>query len=382
MRARPRRTALFAVAMLLALVPISVGCGSPSPDTTDSPSPARSSIPTSSGAPTTMSPPDAAPLRPSGAPSELARGLEAPWGLAFGDGFTLIGERDTGRILRLSADGGLTELIRVDDVVHGGEGGLLGLTLDGTGRLYAYSTGPQGNRVQRFPLDASGTTPGAPETLIGGLPSARNHNGGQLAIGPDGMLYVSVGDAGDRAAAQDPASQAGKILRLTLDGGLPSDNPFPGSAVFSLGHRNVQGIAWAADGRMFASEFGQDTWDELNEVIPGGNYGWPEAEGMSGVDGFIDPIAQWAPSDASPSGIAVAGGSLILANLRGSSLRAVPIADPGAERVYLDGALGRIRTALLAPDGTLWILTNNTDGRGSPAEGDDRLLSIPLSPTP
>jgi glucose/arabinose dehydrogenase len=161
---------------------------------------------------------------------------------------------------------------------------------------------------------------------------------------------------------------------------VPPDNPFPDSFVYSLGHRNVQGLAWAADGTMFASEFGQDTWDELNVIVSGGNYGWPDVEGIADVDGYIDPVQQWATDDASPSGIAVAGGTVYVANLRGQRLRAIPAADPadiaGTTEHFSD--FGRLRAVTVAPDGTLWFLTNNTDGRGNPRSGDDRIVSVTL----
>ncbi|GAA5149544.1 PQQ-dependent sugar dehydrogenase [Microbacterium pseudoresistens] len=355
---------------ILALSSCAVGDGDPTP-----------SAPPPSSAPATPSPtatpePTAAPaLWPSGEVGVAAGALQSPWGLVVTDDVTLIGERDTGRILRLDPDGALTQIAMLDDVVHGGEGGLLGLALDDENRLYVASTGSDGNRVQRFALADDAGSLRESETVIAGLPSARNHNGGQVAFGPDGRLYVTVGDAGEPEAAQDAGSLAGKILRLNPDGTIPDDNPFPGSPVFSLGHRNVQGLAWTDDERMFASEFGQDTWDELNEIVPGGNYGWPAVEGTAGHPAYIDPVLQWPTSEASPSGLAVIGGSLVLANLRGQSLRVVPIADPQGQQVFFSGVYGRLRAVAVAPDGTLRILTNNTDGRGDPRPGDDLLLS-------
>lgn len=159
---------------------------------------------------------------------------------------------------------------------------------------------------------------------------------------------------------------------------MPADNPFPGSLTYSYGHRNVQGLAWTPDGRLFASEFGQNTWDELNEIVPGGNYGWPLAEGIAHRSGLRDPVQQWVPSEASPSGLAFLDGAFYLANLKGQSLRRVPLADPGRSEVLLRGDLGRLRTVVPAPDGSLWIVTNNTDGRGSPRAGDDRVVRLPL----
>lgn len=294
----------------------------------------------------------------------------------------LISERDSGRVRELTADGELRDVATVAGIAHGGEGGLLGLAFDGDAGLYVYSTASDGNRVQRSAIDG---VPGElrlrePRTVIDGLPRAGNHNGGRIAFGPDGMLYVAVGDAGDPDAAQDRGALNGKILRLEPDGGIPADNPIAGSPVYSLGHRNVQGLAWAPDGRLFASEFGQQTWDELNEIVPGGNYGWPVVEGEGGrSQGFVDPLQSWATRDASPSGIAVIGDRILIANLRGEVLRTVPLDDLTASRELFAQSFGRLRDVLTGPDGTVWILTNNTDGRGTPREGDDRIIAVPLS---
>ena len=192
------------------------------------------------------------------------------------------------------------------------------------------------------------------------------------------MLYVATGDAAESGRAQDRGSLSGKILRMTPDGDVPPDNPFEDSLVYSYGHRNVQGLAWAADGTMFATEFGQNTWDELNIIEPGRNYGWPEAEGESDDDDFTDPVQQWRTSDASPSGLTAAQGTLFIANLRGQVVRAVPVEDPSTSTEYYAGDYGRIRYVTVSPDGDLWILTNNTDGRGDPQRGDDRILSVSL----
>lgn len=323
------------------------------------------------------------PVAPSGDPVDVTTGLEAPWSVAFVGETALVSERDSGRILELADDGSTREVTTVEGVVTGGEGGLLGLTVDDE-RLYVYSTGSDGNRIERYSLTGE---PGAlgvddPETILDGIPSARTHNGGRLAIGPDGLLYASVGDAGNRDAPQDPDALGGKILRMTLDGGVPDDNPIEGSLVYSLGHRNVQGLAWAEDGTMFATEFGQDTWDELNLITPGANYGWPVVEGVVGRAEFTDPLQQWNPDDASPSGLAVVGGTLFVANLRGEVLRSVPLADTTSSTDYLSGEFGRLRDVVEAPDGSLWVVTNNTDGRGEPTDGDDRILRLPLSPAP
>lgn len=313
----------------------------------------------------------------SDAPRVVATDLDAPWSVAFAEETPLVSERDSGRILELSDDGTSREVGVVDDVVAGGEGGLLGLAVDDA-VLFAYSTGPAGNRIQRFDLTGSPGSYeiGAPRTILDGVPAARTHNGGRMAIGPDGMLYATVGDAGQREAAQDPDSLSGKILRMTLDGDAPDDNPTAGSLVYSLGHRNPQGLAWSADGTLFASEFGQNTWDELNVIEPGANYGWPLVEGIADEDGFVDPVQQWAPSDASPSGMAAVDDVLYLANLRGEVLRAVPVSDPSTSTDYAVGEYGRLRDAVAAPDGSLWFVTSNTDGRGSAGRDDDRMMAV------
>lgn len=320
------------------------------------------------------------PASPAGEPAPVVTDLAAPWSVAFVDATPLVSERDGARILEIGDDGTTRVVGAVEGVDTGGEAGLLGLAVDDRRRLFVYSTGTDGNRVQRYGLhgEPGSFTLGEPVTLVDGIPAAGFHDGGRLAFGPDGMLYASTGDAGEPGRAQDPDSLGGKILRMTPDGEVPDDNPFPGSLVHSLGHRNVQGLAWADDGTMFATEFGQNTWDELNVIAPGGNYGWPEVEGIAGAEGFVDPVQQWRPGDASPSGLAHLDGTLFVANLGGEVLRAVPVDDPSTSAVVLEGE-GRLRDAVAAPDGSLWVVTNNTDGRGSPRADDDRVLRLEVS---
>jgi glucose/arabinose dehydrogenase len=315
----------------------------------------------------------------TGSASAVASGLEAPWSIAFFEGTPLVSERDSARILELDGEGRTREVAVVDGVAGGGEGGLLGIAVR-EGYLYAYFTAGEENRIERFAIEgeAGALRLGEPEMVFGGIPSAGFHNGGRIAFGPDGMLYATTGDAGDRENAQDPGSLAGKILRMTPEGGVPSDNPFPESPVYSLGHRNPQGIAWGSDGTMYASEFGQDAWDELNVIEAGENYGWPEVEGIAGREEFVDPVQQWTPEEASPSGIAVVGETIYVANLRGQRLRAVPIGDLTSSTEYFTGEYGRLRDVTVAPDGALWLLTNNTDGRGDPGPEDDRILAANL----
>lgn len=307
----------------------------------------------------------------------ITSGLQAPWSIAFVGETALVSERDSPRILELTADGATREVGEIDGVTPGGEGGLLGLAVH-EGELYTYFTAADENRIERRPLTGTAGSHGLGEArvVLEGIPSAGVHNGGRLAIGPDGMLYATTGDAGDGESAQDADSLGGKILRMTPDGAVPEDNPFPGSRAHSIGHRNSQGIAWAADGAMYASEFGQDTWDELNLIEAGANYGWPEVEGIAEQEGYRDPLQQWRPDEASPSGIAITGGHLYLANLRGQRLRVVPLADPSTSTELLVGEYGRLRDVVVAPDGALWVLTNTTDGRGDPAEEGDRILRV------
>ena len=307
----------------------------------------------------------------------LAENLEAPWSVAFYGKIPLVSERDSARILELDAQGDARVVATVDEARPSGEGGLLGIAVR-EGHLYIYYTAASDNRIARYALEGApgSLSLGAPEILFEGIPAANNHNGGRIAFGPDGMLYATTGDAGDGAQAQDLASLSGKILRMTPDGAVPNDNPIAGSFVYSYGHRNPQGIAWSEEGAMYATEFGQNQWDELNVITAGKNYGWPEVEGIAGEAGFVDPVQQWHPTDASPSGMAILGGSIWMANLRGERLREVPLNDLAAATEHLTREDGRLRDVVVAPDSTLWVLTNNTDGRGVPQVGDDRLLQI------
>nr|WP_241237196.1 PQQ-dependent sugar dehydrogenase [Brachybacterium saurashtrense] len=310
----------------------------------------------------------------------IVSGLQAPWSIAFHAGSALVSERDSARILEVTEGGELREVGIVDGVTPRGEGGLMGLAVHDA-HLFAYFTAGDENRLARFPLtgEPGALALGPAETLLDGIPAARVHHGGRLAIGPDEMLYVTVGDAGDAAQAQDPDTLLGTILRLTPDGGIPQDTPFPGSPVHSYGHRNPQGLAWDEDGTLYASEFGQDTWDELNVIEPGANHGWPEVEGRAEDPRFVDPVQQWTPEEASPSGIALAHGSLWIANLRGRRLREVPLSDLSTSREHLVGTHGRLRDVVVAPDGALWVLTNTTDGRGDPHPDGDRILRLDRS---
>jgi glucose/arabinose dehydrogenase len=320
----------------------------------------------------------------------VAGDLDTPWGLApVPDGDLLVSSRDEGTITRIDADTGRrTELGEVAGVEPDGEGGLLGIALSpdyaSDHMIYAYLTSASDNRVVRMLYDdekPAGEQLGAPDTIFKGIPKGVIHNGGRIAFGPDRMLYVGTGETGDRGLAQDKDSLAGKILRLTPEGEPAPGNPFD-SPVYSYGHRNVQGLAWDDEQRLFASEFGQDTWDELNAIKPGGNYGWPEAEGKGGDAAYQNPVAQWHTDDASPSGIAYARGSIWMAGLKGRRLWRIPLEGTRASAApqdFLEGQYGRLRTVVAAGGDKLWLTTSNTDGRGTPKQGDDRILELEVS---
>lgn len=303
----------------------------------------------------------------------------------------LVSLRDEARVVRLDPAAGTEQEVPTtssDGTFAGaeprGEGGLLGLALSPDFArdryVYAYVSREDDNVVVRARYEDGRL--GEPETVLGGIPVGSTHNGGRLAFGPDGYLYVTTGDTREASLAQDPGSLAGKILRITPDGEPAPGNPTPGSPVWSLGHRNVQGIGWDAAGRLYASEFGLDTWDELNLIRPGGNYGWPVVEGPGGEtaeeQGFVEPLVWWRPSEASPSGAAVTGDAVYVSALRGQRLWRVPLVagsgdgPVGTPEDYLVGDFGRLRDVQVAPGGdALWVLTNRGDG-------DDQLLAVPL----
>jgi glucose/arabinose dehydrogenase len=317
----------------------------------------------------------------------VTSGLDTPWGIAFlPSGSALVTERNSGRIVEIT-DGEVREVGRVGETLAQGESGLLGIAVspafDTDRFVYLYVTTASDNRVLRAAFD--GTTLTEPEVILDGIPAARIHDGGRMIFGPDGMLYVATGEAGRRELAQDPNSLGGKILRITGDGEPAPGNPDPASPVYSLGHRNVQGLAFDDRGRLWASEFGQNDVDELNLVTAGANYGWSVIEGAGGSDEFVDPVLTWPVSQASPSGLAWFDGSLWMAGLRGERLWRIDIPDTDVQDTavtatdFFVGEYGRLRTVVAAPDGSLWLTTSNRDGRGSPADDDDRILRIEIS---
>jgi len=319
----------------------------------------------------------------------VASGLETPWGLAFlPDGSALVSERDTGEIKRIDPSGragsNVTTIGRIKGVVPEGEGGLLGIAVatpegSSTPVLFAYLTSRTDNRVVRIPLLDGGKRLGAQKTIVTGIPKQTYHNGGRLLIGADETLYVATGDAGDPQLAQDRASLAGKVLRVDFNGRPAAGNPASGSPVFTWGHRNVQGLALDSKGRVWASEFGERDADELNLLVPGANYGWPQVEGRGKDPRFINPKTVWSPtSTASPSGITIKNDVVYVASLRGERLWQVPIKGAATRKAksWDIGDAGRLRSIGVAPDGSLWVITSNTDGRGNPRASDDKIIRL------
>ena len=378
---RLQRTALTVAAVLAV-----GGCafGQPKPD--------------AAGAPPRFPTPSASPSPSAGRATDqevavtvLARNLRVPWAIAFlPDGGALVTERDTAKILKVgpgSDAAGLkvTTVQALDDVVDAsGEGGLLGIAVspkyDTDKAVFVYYSATGDNRIARLALG------GKPTPIVTGIPRSGIHNGGRLAFGPDGYLYATTGDASRRGDAQDRASLGGKILRVTAAGKPAPGNPFPNSLVWSYGHRNVQGIAWDAGRHLYATEFGQNTWDEINLIQPGKNYGWPDVEGKrdaSADPSFVDPIVTWPTAESSCSGAAVVDRLLVAACLRGERLWIMELTAAGGilgqPKTILQGAYGRLRAAVAAPDGSLWISTSNHDGRGDPKPDDDRILRLVFS---
>lgn len=346
----------------------------PQPDLTES-----SEIP-SAPVPTVVRAPLTGPLV-----EVVASGLDTPWEIVFlPDGELLVTERSGNLVLI----GSTTTRIQVPNVEQRGEGGLLGLALDPdyavNNRIYLYLTslenGQLVNRVERY-LFKNGALSDR-KVIFEGILGASNHDGGRIEFGPDGYLYITTGDAQNPDSAQDITSLQGKILRVTSEGEVPEGNPFA-SAVWSYGHRNPQGLAWDAEGRLWSTEHGPSGfgsgYDELNLIMPGANYGWPEIQGDEKLEGMVSPVIQsggsvtWAPGD-----VEYLDGKLYFTGLRGSALYVVSL---DGERVtgfdtFFSGEYGRLRAVRLGPDGYLYVTTSNRDGRGNPGADDDLILRV------
>ncbi|WP_229071232.1 sorbosone dehydrogenase family protein [Actinoplanes sp. DH11] len=379
MRSRRGRAA---VALVGAVLVLTSGCsfGPPGPD--------------QAGSPPNLSRPSAAPTsgEDSGerevALTVLAKNLEVPWGIAFlPDGAAVVTERDTARILKVGpesdADGlQVTELERLDEVRASGDGGLLGIAVspdyETDKTLYVYYSTDRDNRVAKL-VDGGKLQP-----ILTGIPRSPEQNGGALAFGPDGQLYVGTGDGTPTGAqAPDPKNLGGKILRVTTAGKPATGNPVKNSTVWSSGHRNVSALAWDSTGRMFATDTTQPRTSELNVVRKGGNYGWPKADGDGTDPKLINPMTSWPAAESACGGVAAAESLLATACLLGKRLTLLSVTENGTvlgtPQELLTDEFGRLRTVVTAPDGSFWLSTSNQEDAGDPGPEDDRLIRLVFS---
>ena len=314
-------------------------------------------------------------------PQVLTSGRDIPWGLAFlPDGSALFSER-SGGVWAVTPGKPARRIYTVAEARPHGEGGLLGIAVGPSyasdGRVYLYYSTDSDNRIAFIRRGSAAR----PTPIVTGIPVASTHNGGRIVFGPDGLLYAGTGDAQVSSRSQDTSSLGGKILRVTRDGRPAPGNPF-GTAVFSFGHRNVQGLVFDRNRTLWATELGQNTSDEVNVIVNGGNYGWPAVEGRSSDTRFRNPAWTWTTDVASPSGIAIKGDSLYVAALRGRRVWRLRFSGTTitSQTAMLTNTYGRLRTIGQNPrDGAIWLTTTNRDRSGAAAV-DDRILRFTTFP--
>ncbi len=315
----------------------------------------------------------------------VAENLEIPWEVVFLPNEELLVTERPGRLLIIGQD---RTAIEVAGVRHVGEGGLLGLTLhpdyEQNKLIYLYLTSEENgqivNRVERYRLENNSLT--SRKVILEGILGAPNHDGGRIEFGPDGYLYITTGDAQRTTLSQDTNSLNGKILRITDEGEIPADNPY-GTAVYSYGHRNVQGITWDDSDQLWATEHGRSGirsgLDELNLIEKGKNYGWPEIEGDETKEGMVTPVIHSGSSETwAPAGAEFLNESIFFVGLRGATLYQAKVDNRKVVSLikHFEDEYGRLRAVKLGPDGNLYITTSNRDGRGTPKPGDDKIIRI------
>jgi glucose/arabinose dehydrogenase len=315
--------------------------------------------------------------------------LDLPWGVDWlPDGSALVAERDRFEIDRVTLDGQVTVLGKVPGAVTtSGEGGVMGLAVSPNFAndhfIYIDHTAADDNRIVRMTYQ-NGQLSTTSTPILTGLEKNRYHNGGRLRFGPDGKLYATAGDAKNGANAQNKNSLNGKVLRLNADGSAPTDNPFYSSGgnaryVYSMGHRNPQGIAWDSRGQLWETEFGENSQDELNLIQKGGNYGWPSCEGTQGnCGGFIAPKQTWATAQGGPSAIEIVNDWIYIAAVTGERMYVAQINSAGngtsTPQAVFAGRWGRLRTVVKTPDGGLWVTSTNDDKNGGTPNSKDNVI--------
>jgi glucose/arabinose dehydrogenase len=323
----------------------------------------------------------------------IAENLTIPWDIAFLPNSNILITERGGSLIEFDIASSTFTEVEVPDVLHVGEGGLLGMVLhpdfESNRYLYLYRTamnaGKSINAVVRYTY--TNRSLNEETVILDNIPGAFFHDGGRMAFGPDGFLYVATGDAQNPELSQNTSSLAGKILRIDENGGIPQDNPFS-NEVYSYGHRNPQGITWDDAGALWSTEHGRSGarsgLDELNLIIKGENYGWSESQGDIVVEGTVGPVIHSGPNITwAPASATFVAGSIFFGGLRGETLyeaveRGITITEL---KTHYVGEFGRIRTTALGPDGMLYIMTSNRDGRasGKIAEGDDKLIRVDIS---
>jgi glucose/arabinose dehydrogenase len=328
----------------------------------------------------------------------FAENLDIPWSIVWTPDGTIFFTERPGNV-KIIQNGIVSEKPILSLEVGGVEGGLLGIALDPNYSenhyIYLYYTYNDflstQNKVVRYV--ESNLTLTEDKVLIDKIPGGPFHDGGRIKFGPDDKLYITTGDAGNADLSQDKNSVAGKILRINSDGSIPDDNPFSNSPIYSLGHRNPQGIDWDEAGNLVATEHGPSGWhgvahDEINVIVPGANYGWPDIIGSETMEGLVTPILNtgddtWAPSGADfyvGDKIPQWTGKYFVATLLGNHLHMIDFdfedSKVKSHQKLFDGEFGRLRDVATGPDGYLYVLTSNQDGRGEPKINDDRILRI------